>query len=374
MKKILHLQTLALLSGVQNFSLHLLQGLSGSEYKKVMASSVHGPLVAECGKLEIKHIPIRAMKRELGLHDLYAFLQILFILKCGKYDVVHTHTSKAGLLGRLAARLAKVPLVIHTSHGMPFQEGQSRLAYKLYMFLEKLGNKWCDYVVYVNDSDRIRSLELGLIRPEQAKTIYNAIPPDLSLNLGKINETRKLPPEGEVLIGSTLRFSRQKNVLDITRAAIAACKRCSRLKFALLGEGEDLQLCRAMVQSHGLSGRIMFPGWDKNIEPWLELFDAFILYSRWEAMPFSIIEAMQSGLPVIGSDIPSICELVDEETGYIVPLDDLVALEDLLVKLGEDFTQAYAKGKRGAEKIRQKSDYQTMVSAYEALYNTEVVR
>ncbi len=374
MKKILHLQTLALLSGVQNFSLHLLKGLPDTEYQKVLASSPHGPLVAECAKLGIKHLPIRAMKRELGLHDLYAFLQILIILKRGKYDVVHTHTSKAGLLGRLAAMLMNIPLVIHTSHGMPFQEGQSRLAYKFYMFLEKLGNKWCDYAVYVNDSDRIRSLELGLVSQVQAKTVYNAIPPDLSLNLSKINESRKLPPEGEVLIGSTLRFSRQKNVLDLTRAAIAACKRCSRLKFALLGEGEDLQLCRAMVQSHGLSGRILFPGWDRNIEPWLELFDAFILYSRWEAMPFSIIEAMQSGLPVIGSDIPSICELVDDETGYIVPLDNLAALEDLLVQLGEDFTKAYAKGKRGAEKIKLKSDYQTMVSAYQAIYDTEAGR
>ncbi|MEF3695516.1 MAG: glycosyltransferase [Candidatus Cloacimonadota bacterium] len=368
MKKLLHVQALPLLTGVQNFSLHLLDGLPRDEYIQVLASAPGGDLVEACKDRGIRHIPIKHMKRSIGLWDIFALCQIIHAIRRDHFDIVHTNTSKAGFLGRLAARICRVPYIIHTSHGMPFQEGQAPAEYRLYRFLEGLGNKLCDTVVFVNDSDRIRSLKLGLVMPSKACTIYNAIPPQLQHKLAGI-ATQRSQTEGRSLkIGSTLRFSQQKNTVELVSALIKACNQDERLSFELLGEGENLELCRSMVRSHKLKDRILLPGWCPDVSQALARWDAFILYSRWEAMPFSIIEAMHSGLPVIGSDIPSICELVKPEHGYIAPLDNPEELVSLLCSLPDRKQELLEKGKLSRDYIVQKTDYKSMVENYLKLY------
>lgn len=368
MKKLLHVQALPLLTGVQNFSLHLLDGLPADEFIQVLASAPGGDLVEACKDRGIRHIPITHMKRSIGLWDALALWQLIRAIKRDRFDIVHTNTSKAGFLGRLAARLCRVPYVIHTSHGMPFQEGQAPAEYRLYTFLEGLGNRLCDTVVFVNDSDRVRSLKLGLVMPSKACTIYNAIPPGLERKLSQIADERGASPGEDVRIGSTLRFSPQKNTVELTTALIKACKLEPRLSFELLGEGENLELCRSMVRSHKLEERILLPGWTADVIPRLAAWDVFILYSRWEAMPFSIIEAMHAGLPVIGSDIPSIQELVNPENGYIVPLASPEALVSLLAGLPEIKAELSAKGKQARSFIQSKTSYQAMVEHYLKLY------
>ena len=368
MKKLLQLHTLPLLTGVQNFSLHLLDGLPPEEYIQVIASAPGGDLVEACKNRGIRHIPISHMRRSLGIWDIVALLQIIQVLRRERFDIVHTNSSKAGFLGRLAARICRVQYVIHTSHGMPFQEGQAPGEYKLYRLLEGLGNKLCDTVVFVNDSDRERSLKLGLVKPSQACTIYNAIPPTLEAKLSGIASRRHPSPGEAIRIGSTLRFSPQKNTVELTTALIKACNLESRLSFELLGEGDNLELCRSMVRSHKLEDRIILPGWVSDVSTRLADWDVFILYSRWEAMPFSIIEAMHTGLPVIGSDIPSILELVNPENGYIVALDRPDELVSLLTQLPGRKQELLSKGKNAFHFIRTKTNYSTMVHQYLKLY------
>ncbi|HOH47103.1 MAG TPA: glycosyltransferase, partial [Candidatus Cloacimonadota bacterium] len=119
---------------------------------------------------------------------------------------------------------------------------------------------------------------------------------------------------------------------------------------------------------HKLEERILLPGWTADVIPRLAAWDVFILYSRWEAMPFSIIEAMHAGLPVIGSDIPSIQELVNPENGYIVPLANPEALVSLLAGLPEIKAELSAKGKQARSFIQSKTSYQAMVEHYLKLY------
>ena len=224
-----------------------------------------------------------------------------------------------------------------------------------------------DYNVFVNNSDRLKSLKMGLIKPEKAITIYNALPLGLTSALQEIAQNRK-KPEKEIIIGSTLRFCLQKNVINLITASCNACLQEPKLKFIYLGEGEYFELCKAIVHSYGLEERILLPGWDKDVLPWLKVFNVFILYSRWEAMPFSIIEAMHSGLAVIVSDLPSLSELVDSETGYIVPLDDSANLIQTFREIASDFEMPYQKGKKAAKKIAEICSYEKMVNAYRELY------
>lgn len=373
MKKLLHLQLLPILSGVQNFSLHLLDGLPADEFEITLASAAPGALVQACRDRGWKHIPVIALRHPINPLDLIAFLHLLIIIKRGNYDIVHSNSSKPGLLGRLAARILGVPLIVHTCHGMPFQQGQQPLVHRLYRLLEKLGNKLGDKTIYVNNSDRETALRLKLISPTRALTVYNAIPPLLEKRLRQIGSARteRIKADSEpVIIGSTLRFSLQKNAIQVVLSACKACLQNQRLKFIFLGNGEHYFLCRQMVRTHGLTERVLLPGWDSGIAEWLEKFDVFILYSRWEAQPFSIIEAMHAGLPVIGSDIPSISELVDKNTGYLVPLQNPEQLEDLLAQIARDPAPALAKGLAGMRSVSAKCDYNQMVNSYLSVYRS----
>lgn len=369
-KRILHLQLLPLLSGVQRFSLHLLDGLPKDKYEIFVAGKAGGEFDKAVKGRGWSFIPIKSLVHPISPLDILALLEIFYILKRYRFDIVHTNSSKPGLLGRLAAYLAKTPKIVHTVHGTSYQEHQKWLTKRLYMSLEKLGNSLGHSTVFVNDSDREGMLKLGLIRKEKALSIFNAMPDEA----GYTEPVKKEIQPDEIIIGSTLRFSRQKNVIRLISAIAKAAKQERRLKFIILGDGEHLSLCQRIVASHRQTDKVILPGWDSDVMPWLKLFDAFILYSRWEAMPFSIIEAMRQKLPVIGSDIPSISELVNEDNGWLVPLDDEDKLIKTLVSLADKRDEIREKGENAYRFIRQKCDYQKMVSSYIQVYESDALR
>lgn len=367
MKKLIHLQLLPMLSGVQRFSLHLLDGLPKDQFEIYVASAVGGELEDEVRVRGWKFLPLSALKHPISPMDIPAMLQILWLFHRHRFDIVHTNSSKPGLLGRLAARLVKVPLIVHTVHGTAFQEHQGRLSQAFFMQMERVGNALGDSTVFVNHSDRERCLKLGLVQPEKAITIYNAMP-DVQNQAPIPSKTRS---EAGITIGSTIRFSDQKNVISLIIAACRACHREPKLRFIILGDGEHHDLCRSIVASHRLSERIILPGWDSQVQPWLAIFDIFVLYSRWEAMPFSIIEAMHAGLPVIGSEIDSIRELVDDASGWIIPLDDEDALADSFVNIANNPSMMRRKGENALSRIKKLCDYEEMIAAYHRVYEGE---
>ncbi|NLO12369.1 MAG: glycosyltransferase family 4 protein [Candidatus Cloacimonetes bacterium] len=368
MKKLLHLQLLPLLSGVQNFSLHLLAGLNPEEYEIHVASQPGGPLVQEVQRRGYTYHPLSQLRHPISWRDIPAFWQILRLCKREGFDIVHTNSSKPGLLGRIAARLAGVPLIIHSSHGTPFQQGQFRALYLFYMGMEWVGGLFGDYIAFVNHSDRLNYIRWRLIPKRKAVTVYNALP---DVEIEKLTAPpRSIDKDAEILIGSTLRFSTQKNIVEVILAACEACAQQPRLRFVFVGEGEHYALCRSIVSAKKMNERILLPGWDSNVSQWLAKMDVFLLYSRWEALPFSIIEANYSGLPVVGSAIESIMELVNDEVGWVVPLDDRQALVKTLVSLPQDPAQIREKAEKAARRIRELRNYKEMVEGYLELYRS----
>ncbi len=368
-KKLLHLQLLPILSGVQRFSLHLLDGLPPEEYEIYVASKPGGDLEGEVSRRGWHYLPLTCMVHPISPTDILSFWQLFFLFKKHRFDIVHTNSSKPGLLGRLAARLAKVPKIIHSVHGTAFQGHQSPLVQRFYMLMEKLGNALGDYTVFVNKTDRKRCLDLALVKEERSCTIHNAIlPPPAPAP----SEIQRAPlSDDKITIGSTLRFSDPKNVIKLITAACKSCRQNENLRFIFLGDGPHFLLCKSIVASYRLNERILLPGWDSDVEPWLRRFDLFILYSRWEAMPLSIIEAMKAGLPVIGSSLPSICELVDSDSGWLVPLDDEAALLDTLQDISKHPDQIVRKGAIARLRIDRLSDYSAMVDSYRNLYEQD---
>ena len=366
-KKILHFHLRPLLSGPQNMMFHILEHLNPAEYDIYVTSQPEGPLVEATRSRGYTHIALKFLRHPISPLDILAFIEFYLICRKYKFDIVHTHSSKPGLIGRIAARLAGVPLVIYTGHGWTFHFGQTPLTYNFYMTLERIAAHFCDRVIFVSDSLRTFYVRRKMIKPDKAVTIRNALPPVFHEQI-RIASLERNPVGKEVVIGSLLRFSEAKNIIATIQVAIKVCKARDDVRFIFIGDGELFELCRLMVQANRLEERILLPGWQNNTAAALAEMDAFLLYSVFEGFPLSIVEAMTSSLPVIGSDIPGIAELVDDTCGWLIPFNQPALLERELLLILDNKNTLRTKGKAAYMKVTGLCSYDRFLSGYEAVY------
>ncbi len=360
-QRLLHIQVLPLLSGVQNVMLNILENLPEDQYDIYVISQSGGPLIDKLAELYVTHIPMDSLKRDVSIQDFKAFIGIYRICRKYKFDIVHTHSSKPGFLGRIAARLAGVKKIIHTSHGYPFNVFQPLYKQFFYRICEALAGLFCDYMVFVNNADREMAVTSNLISKQKALTIYNGI---------DVPETfERQTKDEEFIIGSSFRFWEQKNPIQTIKVAIAVCKRVEQIKFIFLGDGELLEICKKHVQNAGLEDRITFPGWQKDVMPWLKQFDVFLLYSKWEGLPISILEAMSIGLPIVASDINGNNELVSEQNGFLFKLNEVDKLIETLISLPERKEELIVWGNQSQLIVENKFSMKKFVSSYKSIYD-----
>lgn len=350
--------------------LHLLQGLDPEEFEIWVACRPGGPLVAEVAKRGYHYIPLPLLKHKISPLDAVILMQLYLLCRKYRFDIVHTHSSKPGLLGRIAARLAGVPLVLHTGHGAPFHALMPLYEQRFYMLLEKLGALFCHKMAFVNNYHREFYIEHRLIPAAKTITIYNAPDPKLQADIEQLCKP-KLSRKKVITIGTMGRFSPAKNIVMMVTAAIRVCKERSDVRFIFAGDGELLELCRMMVKTNELENRIMLPGWQKYIAAQLAEYDILLQYSDYEGLPVSIIEAMYAGLPIIGSDIPPIAELVDETCGWLLKPHQLDILISELHKIIDARDCYKVKGETGRKKIRELCSYENFLSAYLSIYRNE---
>jgi len=362
--KIVHIQLLPLLSGVQNVMLAILKSLDKDKYDIYVISKPSGPLVDKIEELNYKFIPLRSLKRSISLMDIVALIELIRIFKKSKFDIVHTHSSKPGFIGRIAARIAGVPKIVHTVHGFPFHPYQNKFVMNFYKSMEKFASLFCDKVVFVNNSERETAIVDHLIQPQKVITIYNGI----ELPKKEIQKKRK---SNKLIIGSCLRFWKQKNIIETIDGAIRVCKENENIKFVFVGDGELYKVVKKMVYDSGLIDRIQLPGWQKNVTEWLQNFDVFLLYSKWEGLPLSILEAMSHGLPIVASDIKGNNELVSETNGILVPINDIDRLTAVLLSLPDKKEMLKEMGENSRKLIKEKFDIMDFVRKYKNVYEQE---
>lgn len=356
--KILQIQLLPLLYGAQIVMLRLIRNMP--EHKFEVLSLPGEPLTSTIKAAGCQHKTITSLRRELSIWDIKALFDIYRVCKKGRYDIVHTHSAKTGFLGRIAARLAGTPKIIHTVHGFPFHDFQHSLVRFFYMNLERLAAKFCDHVVFVNDYERQIAIGKRILPADKALTIYNGV------ELMDCHQKESM--DERFNIGSIGRFCKQKNSVNVIKTAIEVCKLNDKLEFTFLGDGELLQKCRKLVADAGLTDRIKLLGWQNDTQKWLCNFDLFLLFSRWEGLPLSILEAMAAGLPIVASDIKGNNELVSDENGVLLPIDALDKLKDTLVGISEKREQLKKWGRRSREIVQKKFSIKKCVDEYQRLY------
>ena len=256
--------------------------------------------------------------------DLWALRSLTALLRRGRYDVAHTHTAKAGALGRMAATRARVPRIVHTYHGFPFHEFQSRLRRGAYVAIERRLGGHTDVALCVGTGVAVEAIRRGLIAPDRVRTIGVAVDGEIGAapaarTPGAREKARRelgLPADAAV-VGAVGRLAYQKAPEDF----LAAMRRLARpgVIGVWVGGGE-LAARIGHLASKQPAGRVVLAGERADVPAILAAFDVFALPSRYEGLPTAVVEAMMCGIPVVATAVNAVSDVVvPGETGLLVP-------------------------------------------------------
>jgi glycosyltransferase involved in cell wall biosynthesis len=313
--RLLILITLAEAGGAQTSVSLLLPGLT-EEFDVTVGAHGSGPLRDAARAAGVRFVELEHMRRAISpWQDALALLELVRLCRRLRPDIVHAHSSKAGALGRVAAAIARVPVRIFTVHGWSFA-AYGGPAGRLYLWVERRLRRLTTAVICVAAASRDAGVAAGACPAERTLVIHNAV------DVAAFAPAARL--EGVPHVVSIGRFAFPKDYAKLVEA-LATMRADYRAAF--VGEGPLLQEVAATILERGLTERIDLLGNRGDVPDVLASADVFVLSSRSEGFPVSILEAMAAGLPVVATEVGGVSEsVVDGETGLLVPPGDSGAL------------------------------------------------
>lgn len=286
-----------------------------------------GPVLEHYTSYGIEVCAIPKLCRDISVSsDIQALLSIRKHLKKIKPDLVSTHSSKAGFLGRIAARTLKIP-VIFTAHGWAFTSGKTKKSRRVFRFLERAVLPVTDFFITVSDYDRQLGLKLLGVSSDKIVTIHNGMP--------DIPDTLRANPmqEGVVNIVKVARFDKQKNHEELLQAV----RGLDAIHIHFIGDGPLEESVRSLTGNLNEAEKVTFWGSRDDVDKHLAQGQLFALISNWEGFPRSTIEAMRAGLPVVVSDVGGAGEAIEEGVnGFKIRQGDVETLRNRIEKLVSD--------------------------------------
>ncbi|MBB1481807.1 glycosyltransferase family 4 protein [Pseudoalteromonas sp. SG41-2] len=330
--KIAHVQLLPLMTGVQRVSFEELIRLDNQSVDRYLIYKESGELTKYAESAGIKSIFIDSLVREISLiNDLKAFYRLYRLCRQEKFDVVHTHSSKTGVLGRIAAKLAGVPMVVHTVHGFSFPAAQSKFAKSLYFIMEYVGSKFSDKVICLHQDDKYIAVNQLKTKESNVCVIANGV------NTDKFYPAAGNAQNNKKVIGMVGRLWPQKDPITLAKAGVKLFSRRSDFEIRFIGGGELEVSLKEIINEAKAEQHIRLLGWKDDIAEQLREFDVFVLPSLWEGMPLAILEAQSTKLPCVVSNIQGNNHLVkDQFDGLLFEPKDVDGLVKCLEKLLDD--------------------------------------
>ncbi|MCG3203913.1 MAG: Glycosyltransferase Gtf1 [Elusimicrobia bacterium] len=375
--KVVHLITLLEFGGAQgntiytvthldpkNFDTHLWSG-KGAYWDTKIEESL--PL-----KNRIKFFP--TLVRPLNpLFDFLALLSLWRALKAFKPTILHTHSSKAGIIGRLAGKLAGVPIMVHTFHGFGFNDQQKPWTRGLFVFLEKIIAPLSDALIFVSQSNQTvaRNLEIG--KENQFHLIRSGILLDQiksfcqTFSRNEFRSTHGIPVGARVII-TIGAFKPQKNLSDFIEVAKIVSASQPDTFFIILGDGELRESLEKKISEHGLNMKFLLPGWREDAISFLAAADIFVLTSLWEGLPRALVEAMALGLPALCYKTDGIQDLLSPEEGTLLPQKDEKGMAAQIIDILQNEGRRTILSNRNKSRIGIEFDINHMVLQQERLY------
>ncbi len=314
-------------------------------HSPTVITSGRGPFVDELRAQGTPTIVLRHLRAPIApLSDLQALREIHAVLMDLRPDLLATHSSKAGILGRLAGRSLNIPAVF-TAHGWAFTPGIPPFKAALYRRIERVVGPLARKIICVSEFDRQLALDAHIIAEDRVVTVHNGMP-DVLPNL------RGDPGRTPVHLAMVARFGPQKDHPTLLRALAGLQDHPWELD--LIGEGPLMAETRALAATLGIGARVHFLGQRMDVAEIVAKSQISLLVTNWEGFPLSILEAMRAGLPVVASSVGGIGESVrDGETGYLVPRGDVEILRERIGRLLTDATLRVRLGTSGRADYEQ---------------------
>ena len=329
--------------------------------ESIVATGEEGFLTKAARELGSEVVVLPHLIRDLSpIRDFRSYREIRELIKDRNPDIVHCHSSKAGLLGRLAAASVGVP-VVFTVHGWAFEDGISWLRRTIGRAAEFVAARLCrnQHVITVAEADRMLAIERNVLEPDRMTTIHNGISDD----------PRLADPEfpGVATIVMVARFSDQKDHDTLFKALAGVAE---PFELLLVGHGPQFEQTKAHAKKLGVASHVDFLGNRRDVPDILAGAQIFVLSSHWEGFPISILEAMRAALPVIASDVGGVKESVlDGETGFTPPPRDVEALGDALQQLLSDPELRKTMGLKGRQRFVERFGKQLMLAKTARVYS-----
>ena len=368
-----HVVTRLDFGGAQQNTLATVRGLSPEDFDVLLVCGEGGYFDAEVrADKNMRTIFLDSLSREISpLRDLLAGLQLWKTFQTERPQIVHTHSSKAGILGRLAAALAGVPVIVHTYHGFGFHDGQNLVVKAVYVWIERLCARFTTQLIYVSRSNAEYAERHGLGPAKDALIIRSGV--ELSSFPAQVDAAKLKMSVGigmhKPVVVSIGNLKPQKNAADFVAAAAKVSARVPEARFVFIGDGPQRRALEAKAFALGLEGKIMFLGWRRDGAQWLAAGDVFALTSLWEGLPRALVEALRTGLPAVCYATDGVVDVLrDGQNGFLVPPGDVDAFAGRLALLLEDADLRRRLGAAAAASIGPEFDIGAMVRAQESLY------
>jgi glycosyltransferase involved in cell wall biosynthesis len=371
MLKVCYIITKLELGGAQKVALYTAEHLDKNNFTSFIIAGKGGILDEETAQ-KFKLFQVGAFIREIRpLKDLQALFAIYKILKKEKPDIVHTHSSKAGILGRIAAKFAGVKTVIHTIHGYGFNETQKWYSKYPLVFVEKFCALFSDKLIAVAKEDIKKGLRYKIAKEEKFALIRAGIDVAYYKNYKPQTDLKKsLDIASDAKIVTTIGpFKPQKNLSDFIKAAEIAAKSVPEAVFLIAGDGALRKRLEEQISLANLQNKVKLLGWRSDIAEILTSSDIFVMTSLWEGLPCAIIEAMCCAKPVIANAVDGVKEVIsDGENGCQIKPHDYKNTAEKIIKLLANPALLKEMSVKAKDSVGKDFDIGYMVLQHEKLY------
>ncbi|HOJ86879.1 MAG: glycosyltransferase family 4 protein [Elusimicrobiales bacterium] len=336
--KIVHIITKLELGGAQGNTIYTVSNLDKGKFDVTLICGRGGVLDEKTGEIDI--VFIDDLVREISpLKDIKAFWKIYKIIKEKKPDIVHTHSSKAGIIGRFASFFAGVKKIIHTYHGFGFNDYQNMFVKHFYILIEKISCLITERIIFVSKDNIKTALRYGIGKSTKYELIRSGIKLSDYSNRKNYEFVKKLGIEknNSVIISTVANLKPQKNPEDFYEVAKNIINSGYDAYFIYAGGGERLEYFQNKAELDKISRRVFFVGWVLKPFDVYSCSDIFILTSLWEGLPRSLVEAMSSGVVPVCYKTDGVNDIIiDGANGFIVEQKNVKRMTDTVKKLIEE--------------------------------------
>lgn len=373
--RILHVTEYAVLGGEQYHILTLLRKWKEPRFQMTVCSNPKGPFVHEVKALGVPHVPFIIN----GKYDITSLLKLMNIFKSGRYHIVHLHGSRVGLYGRIAAKLASIPIIVWTMHAWQTDTllGLRRIQAPLYLLIERILSYFCDKIIAESDTLQRRAIDKEHIDPNKIVRIYAAI--DLNEWKSTVDVKRKKRELGidssVFIIGTVGRLVVQKGTIYLLQAARTILQKFPNTVFVVVGDGPLRKMLEQSASDMGIGNKVVFTGYRKDVPDIMRCINIFVLPTLFEGFGLVFAEAMIAGRPIVATTVDPIPEVVrGYQAAILVPPRNHAAIAQALLTIMRSYGSYEEWGKGGKQIVKERYSSERMVDEVAKLYEDLISR